>query len=141
MKHAIRRRKILRLHRIDRNCHNNRLGADIMAPANQLDETSPLLGAESSGSSAVDMAAERELESGTKQIQSHTEPAASSSFWEPHTDPQGGSSTLDENDFVTVKEDRDLRRGLHQRHVSLIAIAGAVVRSPRHTFKSFSKFN
>ncbi|RYO85025.1 hypothetical protein DL766_005666 [Monosporascus sp. MC13-8B] len=29
-------------------------------------------------------------------------------------------------DFVTVNEDRDLARGLHQRHVSLIAIAGAI---------------
>ncbi|KAF2718647.1 amino acid permease-like protein [Polychaeton citri CBS 116435] len=30
------------------------------------------------------------------------------------------------NDFVTDNEDRDLNRGLHQRHISLIAIAGAV---------------
>lgn len=29
-------------------------------------------------------------------------------------------------DFVTVNEDRDLARGLQQRHVSLIAIAGAI---------------
>jgi amino acid permease len=31
-----------------------------------------------------------------------------------------------EGDFVTENEDRDLSRGLHQRHVSLIAIAGAI---------------
>jgi amino acid permease len=36
-------------------------------------------------------------------------------------------TVLDESDFVTITEDRDLRRGLHQRHVSLIAIAGAIV--------------
>ena len=29
-------------------------------------------------------------------------------------------------DFVTQNENRDLRRGLHQRHISLIAIAGAI---------------
>lgn len=31
-----------------------------------------------------------------------------------------------EGDFVTEHEDRDLNRGLHQRHISLIAIAGAI---------------
>ncbi|GIZ38321.1 hypothetical protein CKM354_000174100 [Cercospora kikuchii] len=31
-----------------------------------------------------------------------------------------------EADFVTRNEDEDLNRGLHQRHVSLIAIAGAI---------------
>lgn len=31
-----------------------------------------------------------------------------------------------DGDFVTVNEDRDLARGLQQRHVSLIAIAGAI---------------
>ena len=31
-----------------------------------------------------------------------------------------------DGDFVTVNEDRDLARGLEQRHVSLIAIAGAI---------------
>ena len=31
-----------------------------------------------------------------------------------------------EADFVTRNEDEDLSRGLHQRHVSLIAIAGAI---------------
>ena len=39
-----------------------------------------------------------------------------------------GLSGVDETHFVTVAEDRDLKRGLHQRHVSLIAIAGAIVR-------------
>lgn len=29
-------------------------------------------------------------------------------------------------DFVTQHEDQDLSRGLHQRHISLIAIAGAI---------------
>ncbi|KAK7521295.1 proline-specific permease [Phyllosticta citriasiana] len=35
------------------------------------------------------------------------------------TDDHGG-------DFVTVYEERDLSRGLHQRHISLIALAGAI---------------
>ena len=40
----------------------------------------------------------------------------------------GESSTRNdhEGDFVTRNEDRDLSRGLHQRHISLIAIAGAI---------------
>jgi amino acid permease len=33
-----------------------------------------------------------------------------------------------EGDFVTVNEKRDLQTGLHQRHISLIALAGAIVR-------------
>ena len=42
-----------------------------------------------------------------------------------------GSPTTDhrddlDGDLVTKNEDRDLSRGLHQRHISLIAIAGAV---------------
>lgn len=37
---------------------------------------------------------------------------------ERHTDLDG--------DLVTKNEDRDLSRGLHQRHISLIAIAGAI---------------
>ncbi|KXJ86746.1 amino acid permease/ SLC12A domain-containing protein [Microdochium bolleyi] len=31
-----------------------------------------------------------------------------------------------EGDFVTRNEEEDLRRGLHQRHISLIALAGAI---------------
>lgn len=31
-----------------------------------------------------------------------------------------------EGDFVTQNEEQDLSRGLHQRHISLIAIAGAI---------------
>ncbi|EXJ68439.1 uncharacterized protein A1O5_08231 [Cladophialophora psammophila CBS 110553] len=59
-----------------------------------------------------------------KHVQNNVEPVA-------HPQPrstQGPSrlSRLDESDFVTVTEDRELRRGLHQRHVSLIAIAGAI---------------
>lgn len=46
------------------------------------------------------------------------------------TTPSFASPTLvrddHEGDFVTQNEDRDLSRGLHQRHVSLIAIAGAI---------------
>lgn len=39
----------------------------------------------------------------------------------------GPSGTNDhEGDFVTENEDRDLNRGLQQRHISLIAIAGAI---------------
>lgn len=33
-----------------------------------------------------------------------------------------------DGDFVTVEEEHDLTRGLHQRHISLIALAGAIVR-------------
>lgn len=32
-----------------------------------------------------------------------------------------------EGDFVTPNEQKDLRRGLHQRHIGLIALAGAIV--------------
>lgn len=50
---------------------------------------------------------------------------------EPSTDvlPPSNSSIVhaEEGDFVTVNEQQDLSRGLHQRHVSLIAIAGAIV--------------
>ncbi|KAK8221620.1 proline-specific permease [Phyllosticta capitalensis] len=41
----------------------------------------------------------------------------------------GGHGVVDDDhqgDFVTVYEERDLSRGLHQRHVSLIALAGAI---------------
>jgi len=34
---------------------------------------------------------------------------------------------IDDGDFVTTNETRDLKRGLSQRHISLIAIAGAIV--------------
>lgn len=40
---------------------------------------------------------------------------------------QPGSSRLEEGDFVTKNENEDLKRGLSQRHISLIAIAGAIV--------------
>jgi amino acid permease len=86
--------------------------------AGEPDEASPLLGVEQS-SDMSDAA-----ESVSKQIRSIAEPQAD---WDPET--QQGPSRLDESDFVTATEDRDLRRGLHQRHVSLIAIAGAIVRS------------
>ena len=78
-------------------------------------EHAPLLGA---GQSA-NLAAEAIGKHIDNQIQQTV-------YWEPH----GGQSPsrLDESDFVTVTEDRDLKRGLHQRHVSLIAIAGAIVR-------------
>jgi hypothetical protein len=32
-----------------------------------------------------------------------------------------------EGDFVTANERKDLARGLHQRHIGLIALAGAIV--------------
>ena len=38
------------------------------------------------------------------------------------------SHKIDDGDFVTANETRDLKRGLSQRHISLIAIAGAIVR-------------
>lgn len=41
--------------------------------------------------------------------------------------PVPSSSNVAHNgDFVTVNEDRDLSRGLEQRHISLIALAGAI---------------
>lgn len=39
--------------------------------------------------------------------------------------PERGKS-VDNGDFVTEREERELSRGLHQRHISLIAIAGAI---------------
>lgn len=39
------------------------------------------------------------------------------------------SYRVEDSDFVTRNEERDLSRGLHQRHISLIAIAGAIVRA------------
>ena len=39
--------------------------------------------------------------------------------------PTDGRDDLD-GDLVTRNEDRDLSRGLHQRHIGLIAIAGAI---------------
>lgn len=43
-----------------------------------------------------------------------------------HAPEPSSSNRLDESDFVTSNEDRDLKRGLSQRHISLIAIAGAI---------------
>lgn len=37
------------------------------------------------------------------------------------------SHRIDNADFVTSNETQDLKRGLSQRHISLIAIAGAIV--------------
>ena len=42
-----------------------------------------------------------------------------------NSSPIGARDDLD-GDLVTRNEDRDLSRGLHQRHISLIAIAGAI---------------
>ena len=42
-----------------------------------------------------------------------------------HSSPTRDRDDLD-GDLVTRNEDRDLSRGLHQRHISLIAIAGAI---------------
>lgn len=42
---------------------------------------------------------------------------------------EASSSGVGEGDFVTRNEEQDLVRGLHQRHISLIAIAGAIVRA------------
>ena len=50
---------------------------------------------------------------------------------EPQEQTQRASSDigrLEEADFVTAQEDQDLKRGLSQRHIGLIAIAGAIVR-------------
>lgn len=48
---------------------------------------------------------------------SHDLPAAAEAA--PRDDHHG--------DFVTRNEEQDLSRGLHQRHISLIALAGAIV--------------
>jgi amino acid permease len=39
-----------------------------------------------------------------------------------------------EGDFVTANERKDLARGLHQRHIGLIALAGAIVCFPSPQF-------
>ncbi|EXJ59173.1 hypothetical protein A1O7_06605 [Cladophialophora yegresii CBS 114405] len=83
--------------------------------AGEPDEASPLLGVQQSSNMSDG------VESVGKQVRSLAEPQAD---WDPDT-PQS-PSRLDESDFVTATEDRDLKRGLHQRHVSLIAIAGAI---------------
>lgn len=59
-----------------------------------------------------------DIEAGGKYVDS--EPGTRTSVTETtaRNDQQG--------DFVTENEDRDLSRGLHQRHISLIAIAGAI---------------
>lgn len=53
----------------------------------------------------------------------------------------GGHGVVDDDhqgDFVTLYEERDLSRGLHQRHVSLIALAGAIVSlGLRHLSSTF----
>ncbi|GAB7346950.1 hypothetical protein MBLNU459_g2009t2 [Dothideomycetes sp. NU459] len=41
-------------------------------------------------------------------------------------DEPGLSRTIDERDFVTTNEQRDLKRGLAQRHLQMIALAGAI---------------
>lgn len=46
---------------------------------------------------------------------------------EQRLNPELHHQGLHEGDFVTFNEQQDLRRGLHQRHISLIAIAGAIV--------------
>lgn len=43
--------------------------------------------------------------------------------------PSSSVNPAENGNFVTNIEERDLSRGLHQRHVSLIAIAGAIVRA------------
>lgn len=40
---------------------------------------------------------------------------------------EASSSRIEEGDFITRNEEQDLVRGLQQRHISLIAIAGAIV--------------
>lgn len=46
-----------------------------------------------------------------------------------HSESRLTSHWNEEADFVTLNEQRDLARGLHQRHISLIALAGAIVRN------------
>jgi amino acid permease len=44
-------------------------------------------------------------------------------------DDGAGGSGDHEADFVTENERNELKRGLHQRHIGLIALAGAIVCS------------
>jgi amino acid transporter len=60
-----------------------------------------------------------------------TEPLLANETDDEPRESGGDPYDLDESDFVTVREDQDLRRGLHQRHIGLIAIAGAIVSSCR----------
>jgi amino acid permease len=94
------------------------------------EESTPLLGHANGGSSrcsGVTTSMEDSVltESYGKYAPGHDRATeVSSEFHSAHSDPL----RLDESDFVTVTENQDLKRGLHQRHVSLIAIAGAIVR-------------
>lgn len=49
---------------------------------------------------------------------------------EPLAQDVGPLQESHEGDFLTTNEQRDLTRGLEQRHISLIALAGAIVHSP-----------
>lgn len=44
-------------------------------------------------------------------------------------DQHAHNGFIEEGDFVTRAEEHDLSRGLHQRHIGLIAIAGAIVNA------------
>ncbi|KIW19035.1 hypothetical protein PV08_03325 [Exophiala spinifera] len=64
---------------------------------------------------------------GAKHVQDTAEPAVFGCEVD-EAQRQSVSRVVDDDgsDFVTAREDRDLRRGLHQRHIGLIAIAGAI---------------
>jgi amino acid transporter len=58
-----------------------------------------------------------DIEDGSKHADVDVRPA-----WSKPSMLNGHENT----DLLTTNEDRDLSRGLHQRHISLIAIAGAI---------------
>lgn len=66
------------------------------------------------------------LSNGDKHVQHAAEPAVLGEADEAQLQSR---TLIDDSDFVTAREDQDLRRGLHQRHIGLIAIAGAIVRT------------
>jgi amino acid permease len=62
----------------------------------------------------------------TTSAQGHPEDSETPTFTNNHR--------IDNADFVTDIETQGLRRGLSQRHISLIAIAGAIVGSGFATY-------
>jgi hypothetical protein len=52
---------------------------------------------------------------------------------ENHAGPSGSSDISDDGQIVTQQERQSLIRGLGQRHIQMIAIAGAIVRLPALT--------
>lgn len=61
---------------------------------------------------------------------SHDDSPSDTEDWNASSDnlvPDDHRSNDHEGDFVTSNERKDLARGLEQRHIGLIALAGAIV--------------